>query len=213
MVMANVDVVRSSLIRALDAVVAAETELGALDAVVGDGDHGAGMIRGFRAAVNASQSAATADDLLQQAGMAFADSAGGASGALVGTLIGTIGQNLPDGEIDASTLHNALQNGLTAICRLGKAKVGDKTMIDTLDPFVQAFGQAVAQGQSIAQAWQYALPFGEEGAQATRNLISKRGRAARLGERGRGHLDAGAMSMFYILRAVAEVLAEVHATS
>lgn len=210
--MSKVDVVRLSLSKALDAVIAAETELGQLDAVAGDGDHGAGMVRGFRAAVAASRNADTVRETLQQAGMAFSDSAGGASGALVGTLIATIGHTLPDGEIDTTAMHSALRAGLTAICRLGKAQVGDKTMIDTLDPFVQAFGQAATQDMTIWQAWDYALPFASEGAQATRNLISKRGRAARLGERGRGHLDAGAMSMYYILRAVGAVLVEAYAT-
>jgi dihydroxyacetone kinase phosphoprotein-dependent L subunit len=210
--MSNVDVVRLALIRAQNAIIAAETELGQLDAVAGDGDHGAGMVRGWQAAVAASGNATSVRDLLQQAGMAFSDSAGGASGALVGTLIATVGQSLPDGEFDATALHNALQAGLTAICRLGKAQVGDKTMIDTLDPFVQAFGQE-AQNKTISQVWINALSSANEGAKGTANMISKRGRAARLGERGRGHLDAGAMSMYYMLRAVGEVLVEAYATS
>lgn len=211
--MMSIEVVRLALDKALDAVSEAEPELGALDAAVGDGDHGAGMVRGFTAAVAASRNCTTVRETLQQAGMAFSDSAGGASGALVGTLITTIGLTLPDGVISTAAVHKALQAGLEALCRLGKTEVGDKTMIDTLHPFVQAFGQAAAANQTISQAWAYALPFAHDGAQGTRNLISKRGRAARLGERGRGHLDAGAMSMFYVLRAVNELLSEVYETA
>src|SRR3954468_16416852 len=93
----------------LETMIAAENELGNLDAVAGDGDHGAGMVRGFRAAVATSRDAATVRDTLQSAGAGFSDSAGGASGALVGTLISTIGQNLPDGKITATALYEALQ--------------------------------------------------------------------------------------------------------
>jgi dihydroxyacetone kinase len=207
--MSKVDVVHLALNKALAAVTAAEPELGALDAAVGDGDHGAGMVRGFTAAVAASHDAVSVREILQQAGLAFSDSAGGASGALVGTLINTIGQTLPDEGISTIEVHRALQAGLDALCRLGKTQVGDKTMIDTLHPFVQAFGQAASRQQTISEAWAYALPYALEGAQNTQNMISKRGRAARLGERGRGHLDAGAMSMYYILRAVNEVLEEI----
>jgi dihydroxyacetone kinase len=143
-----------------------------------------------------------------QAGAAFADAAGGASGALVGTLIMTIGQNLPADQIDAPALHRALDAGLNAVCLLGRAKVGDKTMVDTLAPFVHAFGVATSDGESLVVTWQKALPAAEEGMQSTAEMVSKRGRASRLGERSKGSLDPGAVSILYLLRAVGEGLVE-----
>ena len=203
-------IVRRALDKALEVILAREEELGRLDAVAGDGDHGAGMARGFRAAVAAVNSeAAKADQpgpLIARAGTAFADAAGGASGALVGILITTTGQSLTGDTIDAKAVHQALAAGLAALCKLGKAKAGDKTMVDTLDPFVRSLGEAVEGGAALPAAWQSALAAAEQGARATADLISKRGRASRLGERSRGNLDAGAMSMLYVLQAVGEVL-------
>lgn len=195
---------------ARDAIVQAETELGKLDAIAGDGDHGIGMTRGFNAAFAAVEQITDdgADDVLVKAGTAFADAAGGASGALVGMWIMTIGNNLNTDTIDASVLHNALAAGLKAISKLGKAKPGDKTMIDTLYPFVITYREAVENGATTLDAWQRALPAAEKGMQSTAAMISKRGRASRLGERSRGHLDPGAVSMNYILNAVQDALIE-----
>jgi dihydroxyacetone kinase phosphoprotein-dependent L subunit len=205
----NIAIVRQIIERALEIIATNEAELGRLDAAAGDGDHGAGMVRGFKAAVAAAQAGgASAGTVLAQAGTAFADAAGGASGALVGTLIMTIGQSLPADSVDAAAIHDALEAGTNALAKLGKAKPGDKTMLDTLDPFVRAYGEAAASGASVTGAWQAALPAGERGAMSTIEMVSKRGRASRLGERSRGHVDAGAMSMLYLLRAVGSVLAE-----
>ncbi len=200
-------IVRLCLSKALAAIEAVEVELGRLDAVAGDGDHGSGMVRGLRAA-NAAVADGKPGQMLVQAGSAFADAAGGASGALIGMLITTIGQNLPDDRIDASAVHRALEAGLNALCILGRAKVGDKTMVDTLAPFVNALGAATASGGSLVEAWQQALPAAEAGMQSTADMVSKRGRASRLGERSRGSLDPGAVSMMHLLRAVGRGLAE-----
>lgn len=200
-------IVLMCLNRALDAMTTAQEELGRLDAAAGDGDHGTGMVRGFRAA-SAVSGDGPAGQVLSAAGTAFGDAAGGASGALVGMFITTIGQSLPAGAIDAASVHRALEAGEAAIAKLGKAKPGDKTMLDTLDPFVRALGESIASGANLIGAWQTALAAAEQGAQSTAGMISRRGRAARLGERSRGYLDPGAMSMLYILRAVGDALTD-----
>ncbi len=205
----NAVIARQCIEKALEIIAANEAELGRLDAAAGDGDHGAGMVRGFKAAAAAAQGdGGSAGQILVRAGTAFADAAGGASGALVGTLIMTIGQSLTMDSIDAAAVHEALEAGINAVAKLGKAKPGDKTMLDTLDPFLRAYGEATTDGASVTGAWQAALPTAEQGAQSTIDMVSKRGRASRLGERSRGHIDAGAMSMLYVLRAVGGVLAE-----
>lgn len=200
-------VVRRWLALALETIAAHEDELGRLDAAAGDGDHGATMVRGLRAA-NAAADAVTgsAGDLLMTAGAAFADAAGGASGALIGALLTTTGRTLGSGPYDAAALVKALQAGLTMVMRLGKAQPGDKTLIDALAPFVAALA-AQPPDATLAAAWRAALPSAVAGADATREMVAKRGRAAKLGERSLGHPDPGAVSIVYLLRATGAVLA------
>jgi dihydroxyacetone kinase phosphoprotein-dependent L subunit len=205
--------VRLSLQRMLERIEAAEEELGRLDAAAGDGDHGAGMVRGLRGANQAlagsEDEGSSPGDLLVQAGSAFSDAAGGASGALVGTFFLTVGQTLGEGPFHTATVHAALDAGLGMVRQLGQAKPGDKTMVDTLYPFVKELEKATNGGVELSAAWQGALPAAEAGARSTADMISRRGRSSRLGERSLGHLDPGAMSMLYMLQAVGEVLAEV----
>jgi dihydroxyacetone kinase len=202
--------VRAALAAVLAAVEVAEEELGRLDAAAGDGDHGAGMVRGFRAATAAIAGfEGTARRSLRRAGAAFTDTAGGASGALVGGWLSALGAALPEDDeaIDAAAIGAALAEGVATIERLGQAQPGDKTMLDTLVPFVQEYQVAAAGGASIADAWNAALPAGEAGMIATREMVSRRGRASRLGERSRGHQDAGATSIYYVLRGMGTVFA------
>lgn len=208
--MNSAQIVRLWLQRALVAIQASEEELGRLDAAAGDGDHGATMVRGLTAAnaALAESSSDAAGELLCQAGSAFADAAGGASGALVGAFLLSAGQTLGSGAYDGVAVHSALNAGLDALCRLGKAKVGDKTMVDTLAPFVTSFGQSVSDNAPLAVAWQQALVAAADGAQSTANMVARRGRAARLGERSLGHPDPGAISMFTMLKTAGDVLNE-----
>jgi len=195
---------------ALDAALAAilehEDELGRLDSVAGDGDHGAGMARGFRAAVAADRHG-TAGQIIANAGMAFANTAGGASGALVGTFIMTVGTALTD-PIDAKVIHSALNKGIEAMMKLGKGQAGEKTMLDTLIPFAAAYGEAADQGLSVRAAWEKALPAAEAGMRSTAQMIPKRGRSSVLREKSLGTQDPGATSIYYVLEAVGRVLAE-----
>ncbi len=195
---------RSALRQALIAIEEAEAELGRLDAAAGDGDHGAGMVRGLRAAVAAIDgSEGTARRTFTQGGIAFQNAAGGASGALVGAWLIAIGAGLPadDEAVDASSVATALEQALTTLQRLGQAEPGDKTMIDTLEPFRNALNSAAASGMDLPTAWAAALPAAAAGMQSTVGMISRRGRASRLGERSRGTQDAGATSIYHVLRA------------
>lgn len=201
-------VAREALRAALAAIEVHEQELGDLDAAAGDGDHGAGMVRGFRAAVAAAGDGLTAQQTLIRGGNAFMNTAGGASGALVGACLTAIGGVLPadDDAVDALVVGQALAEGVATIARLGGAKLGDKTMLDTLQPFVDAYRAGAETGLSTADAWNAALSAAETGMRATAGMVSKLGRASRLGERSRGHQDPGATSMFYVLGAVGAVL-------
>ena len=184
-----------------------EDELGKLDAVVGDGDHGIGMVRGLKAAQKSADEASgeSAADLISDAGAAFSDAAGGSSGALVGIFIITIGNKFPE-EVTTEGVHEAMRLGFERMKKLGKAEPGQKTMLDTLAPFLEALGGA--KDKPLAQAWQAALSAAQEGMEATKEMKSQKGRAARLGDRGQGHADPGAVSMNYMLQTVGEVLKE-----
>ena len=204
-----VAVVRRWLALALEVITAHEEELGRLDAAAGDGDHGATMVRGLRAANAAVEKTSDgAGRLLIEAGAAFGDASGGASGALIGALLSSAGRVLDDGPFDTATATKALQAGLSMVMRLGKAQPGDKTLVDALKPFVDALAAQPAD-QPLLAAWRAALPAAQAGAAATREMVAKRGRSAKLGERSLGHADPGATSLVYLLQAMETALAEV----
>ena len=196
-----------------DAIAANEEQLGRLDAVAGDGDHGAGMVRGMRAAAAAASIAGPSGaDVMSEAASAFSDAAGGASGALwgaglraLGGEIGVVGPSTMSAEepvLDAAIVHRALVAALDAVMRLGGAVPGDKTMVDALAPFVEAFGEA--GGTSVARAWTVAVPAAERAAAATAELAARKGRAAIHGEQSIGTADPGAVSLVLALAAAGE---------
>ena len=196
---------------ALDIIEAHVDELGALDAVAVDGDHGTTMVRGLKAAKLATEELdgdASAGQTLLTAGSAFADAAGGASGALFGMFLLSAGQQLGDGPFYASSVAAAMQTASKTVSQMGKAEAGDKTFVDTLDPFVIALGQAAETGKDTTTAWLYSLSAAEAGMESTDGMIARKGRASRLGERSRNGLDPGAVSMYYLLQAAGEALAE-----
>jgi dihydroxyacetone kinase len=92
--------------------------------------------------------------------------------------------------------------------RLGKAQPGDKTLVDALQPFVSALAAQPAD-QPLLAAWRAALPAAQAGAAATREMVARRGRSAKLGERSLGHPDPGAVSLTYLLQAMEAALTEV----
>ena len=204
-------VVDLSVRYALELVETHVDELGALDAAAGDGDHGTTMVRGLRAANDAIGNLSadvTAGQALITAGSAFADAAGGASGALFGVFLTGIGQQLADEPSDGAAVSRAVANAASTAARMGKAVVGDKTFVDTLSPFVTTLDDGVARGLKLAEAWRQALPAAEQGMGSTAGMLARKGRASRLGERSREGLDPGAVSMYYLLLTAGAALEE-----
>jgi dihydroxyacetone kinase len=185
-----------------------EDELGRLDAVAADGDHGLGMTRGMRAAV----AAARRDDdpgagALLAAGTAFADAAGGASGALYGVLLAETGAGLRGpAEVTAGRLADAVDGAVRAFVELGKAEPGDKTMLDAIEPFRATLRELAEGGADLGQAWRKAAQAAVTAAAATAHLRPAKGRAARLAERSQGHPDPGAVSFSLLVTAAGDVL-------
>jgi dihydroxyacetone kinase len=197
-------------IRAMaDVVLANEERLGQIDAVAGDGDHGVGMARGSRAARSAAEAAEGGiGTVLAAAGDAFGDKAGGTSGILWGIFLSAIGASLGNtDEVTPDRLGAAVRHGAETIRRVGKAEPGDKTMLDSLLPFVDALETGLGSGAGLGTAWNNAAATSVEAAEATASLVPRIGRARPLAERSVGTPDAGATSMALVLTAVGGVLA------
>ncbi|MEV1169289.1 DAK2 domain-containing protein [Nonomuraea sp. NPDC049784] len=190
----------------------AEAELGRIDAVAGDGDHGRGMVKGSSAALAAARDAAAAgagaQSVLTAAGDAWGAKAGGTSGVLWGATLCAIGRHLGDDREDISPLDiaDAVEAGLQALRLLGKARPGDKTMVDAFVPFSEALTEHVRSGAALADAWREAVEVCESAARATADLRPLVGRARPLADRSVGTPDAGATSFGLCARAVGDVL-------
>ena len=190
----------------------AEEELGRIDAVAGDGDHGRGMVKGSAAARVAAAKAA--DDgagqasVLAAAGKEWAAKAGGTSGVLWGAMLSALGARLGDtGTPDSSVVAAGMRDGYDALIRLGGAAPGDKTMLDALLPFVEELERRVAEGEPWQQAWAAAADVATEAAAATAELRPRVGRARPLAERSVGTPDAGATSLAMCAHTVADCFA------
>jgi dihydroxyacetone kinase len=205
-------VARDCVAAIADVVAANEERLGRIDAVAGDGDHGTGMARGSRAARTAAEKThGGVGSVLRAAGDAFGDKAGGTSGLLWGLALAAVGDSLGDSDaVTADGLLDAVRAGAAAMQRVGKAELGDKTMLDALLPFVDALGERLGSGARLEDAWAAAAAVAVEAADATAQFQARVGRARPLAERSIGTPDPGAVSMGLIVTAVGGVLA--HAT-
>ncbi|MBJ6999342.1 dihydroxyacetone kinase subunit DhaL [Streptomyces griseofuscus] len=171
--------------------------LTALDAAIGDADHGSNMRRGFTAvqAELDKETPGTPGAVLMLAGRLLISTVGGASGPLYGTLLRRTGKALgEEPEVTEEQLAEALRTGVQGVMKLGGAAAGDKTMVDALLPAVDALGDGFAAARAAA----------EQGAEATVPLLAHKGRASYLGERSIGHQDPGATSSALLMAALAE---------
>ena len=186
-----------------------EGELGRLDAVAGDGDHGQGMAFGSRGAADAARTAvdrgAGARTTLLMAGEAWADAAGGTSGALWGAALTCAGGEFTDTEgADDRRVVDAVTAGIDAILRLGGAEPGDKTMVDAAVPFRDALTDAF--DTDAAPAITAAARVAHDAAAKTADITARLGRARVLGEKSVGTPDPGARSFSLLMTALGEHL-------
>jgi len=176
-------------------------ELTALDSAIGDGDHGLNMRRGALAiqAKMAELETKSLNEALKIMGMTCMSTVGGSSGPVFGTLMVTLSRELPEQPASADVAR-ALAAGIAALSRLGKVEVGQKTLLDVLDP-VQKVLAAGGDGL-VTRVRQCAL----DSAQATANMDAIKGRASFLGERALGHVDPGSRSMALIISTLCDTL-------
>lgn len=188
-----------------------------LDAAIGDGDHGINLDRGFAVVVAGLDAGGlptgAVGQLVAAAGRTIMGSVGGASGALYGRALLRAGARLAEASpagapVTSSDIVDALDAAVEGIATLGRARPGEKTMLDALAPATVALRASVAAGLPLAAAAARAADAAEAGAQATIPLLATKGRASYLGERSIGHLDPGAASSAILLRAFADVLAD-----
>ncbi|ALM53626.1 dihydroxyacetone kinase family protein [Halomonas huangheensis] len=184
-------------------------ELGRIDAVAGDGDHGIGMQCGCHAALEAAREAlrrgAGAETLLSFAADAWSDRAGGTSGAIWGVILSSIGESLGDQEaFSAQRLSAGVSAAASNVMSFGKARVGDKTLVDVLVPFAETLAEHAGQG--AGNAWTAAAVRAQQASEATAQLLPKVGRARPLAEKSLGTPDAGGVSLSLIIRALTPLI-------
>jgi len=186
---------------------AAKDTLTALDAAIGDADHGLNIARGFTAVADKLNGEYADEDdvgaLFKVAGMTLMSTVGGASGMLYGNFFlraAAVAQGAH--ELMPAKLSAALQAGLLGIVQRGRAIAGDKTMVDAWTPALAALAAAIAHGETLAAALRACADGAEEGMNSTVPLVARKGRASYLGERSAGHMDPGAASTTLLLRAL-----------
>jgi phosphoenolpyruvate---glycerone phosphotransferase subunit DhaL len=179
-----------------DQIFTQRTNLTDLDSEIGDGDHGTNMARGTTAVVEKLQAEKPefADDFGKLVGMALISSVGGASGPLFGTFFLRFGSAAGHvTSLDDAQFAAALEAGLGGVIERGKAQLGDKTMVDALEPAVRAYATG-GIAAAVEAAWQ--------GRDATEPMVARKGRASYLGDRSVGHIDPGAWSVSLLFRAL-----------
>ena len=186
-------------------------ELTELDSAIGDGDHGLNMKRGalaIQARLRDGKDAGSLNETLKGAGATCMSTIGGSSGPVFGTLLMTLSRELPS-DPGPQDLAAALAAGIAALTRLGKAEVGQKTLLDVLDPVQRLLAASDPRSADLeARVRQCAL----DSAAATAAMDAIRGRASFLGERALGHVDPGSRSMALIIAAICDGLSEARTT-
>lgn len=176
--------------------------LSEIDGMIGDGDHGVNMAKGFGRAAERVDPDGTLSDAMAILSEVLMGEIGGSMGPLYGTMFAEMADDLGDaGQIDAASFASMIRAGLTGVQDIGSADLGDKTMLDTLIPAVAAFE---AGGDDFPAALAAMKAAAETGRDSTIDMVAKIGRSARLGERSRGVVDAGATSCALILGGFAD---------
>jgi len=199
--------IAAMLAAAAERVLANEPALTRADQAIGDGDHGIGMARGCKAALAALDKlgdAATPKAAFVAMGRAILTGTGGAAGAVFGTLFQAAGNAIGTDTLDREALAAALDAGAAAVMARGKAKPGDKTMLDALLPAIASLREGEADFGTLGAR---AAAAARQGAEATASMVAAMGRAKMLGQRAIGHPDPGALSVTFLFEGMAAKLA------
>jgi len=192
----------------IDAVEQNKAWLSEIDGAVGDGDHGINMAKGF---AMVKQKLESADNnlagLMKLVGMTLLANIGGAMGPIYGTFFINMGKAVQGKEsIGKGEILEMLSSALEGVKQRGGAEVGEKTLVDALEPAVIACRAAVEGGADAYAVVERMIEGAKAGMEKTKDLVAKKGRSSRLGERSRGTIDAGAASCYVILKAYGQSL-------
>jgi dihydroxyacetone kinase-like protein len=187
--------------------------LGDVDGLIGDGDHGMNMNKGF----SVFEQRFGGEDFsfsegLSNLSMILMNEIGGSMGPIYGTILMEMGDNLDDNDVEEIGLKefcDSLSAGLEGLYGIVDARVGDKTLVDTLAPSVESLKKDMEAGTGFAEALEHMKVAALAGRDSTKDLMAKYGRSSRLGERSRGVLDAGSCSCYIVLEAMADGILEL----
>ncbi|MFV0381522.1 MAG: dihydroxyacetone kinase subunit DhaL [Breznakia sp.] len=183
--------------------------LSEIDGATGDGDHGVNMDKGFMMAKDRIDETMDFSESLKILGRTLIMDIGGSMGPIYGTMFSRLNRSFKKEEcITKEGMLDALNNAIEGLMDLADAKVGDKTLIDTIYPATESYKQALSENKSFKECLQALSDGAEVGKKNTKNLVANIGRAARLGERSKGFLDAGATSCCIILKTMAASMQE-----
>jgi dihydroxyacetone kinase-like protein len=203
------------LIQAMDRAIEANAEeVTALDQAIGDGDHVTNLQRGIKALTAQADELARLDWVLawQKIGMTMMTTVGGASGSLYGTLFIAMSKAARERSLDLQSFADIFNSGVGAVKQRGKADAGEKTMLDVLIPVAASLRQDAAESAPISEVMKNVSRAAVAGMESTRDMLATKGRASFLGERSRGHIDAGAKTSQLMICAMVDVLAARLAT-
>jgi len=190
-----------------DRLIQAKDQLNRMDAECGDGDFGTSMYVAFdnvRKAMEKQQKQGDVGTLLVLAGNSILSSTGGASGALFGTFFIEAGKYAKGKtEANLTDLATMFDLSLARIQTRGGAKVGDKTLVDSLEPAVRALQEAAATGTDLNIALERSATAAENGSQSTKSMVAKQGKSRYLGEQTLGYVDPGAFVIALVFRILA----------
>lgn len=185
-------------------------ELCALDGHVGDGDHGISMDIGWAAVCDVSVDGVTdLGEYLKVCAKAFIQAVGASIGPLYGTAFlraATVASGKQQLSVDDCV--EMFRQGVQGMQERGKAQVGDKTLIDTFIPCVEAMDDAIKKLYPFDQVLQSAKQAAQSGMESTKDMVASIGRSSRLGERARGHSDPGAVSAYVIVETIYDFVLE-----
>lgn len=185
-----------------------EKYFGDLDAVMGDGDFGYSLARGFEKVLQGWDDFDRSDPgtFLKKVGMVITSRIGGTSGPIWGTAFMKAGMTAGTAvELSGQDVVAMLRAATDGIKARGQSDVGDKTLLDTLVPMTDRIEAELASGADSAQVMAAAAETARQSAEATIDMVAKRGRASYTGERSRGSVDAGAMGVAVIVEHVNQV--------
>jgi len=202
---------RHWLLQYAERIIAEEAYLTRLDAAIGDADHGVNMRRGMEKVrdrlMDPDNQYPNISALFRSVAMTLISAVGGASGPLYGTFFLRAATSPGSGaQVDLAQFARMLRYGLDGLQQRGKAHVDDKTMVDTIQPAVEALEAALASGQSLAVALAAAKQAAHLGMEHTIDIRANKGRASYLGDHSIGHQDPGATSAYLLFETAVAAL-------